>query len=550
MKNLIRIIALFLCLSLTTAIHSQASLFQPSSPKYEIRAVWLTTIGGIDWPHSYREKEQKDELLKTLDRLKQAGINTVFLQTRVRGTTIYPSALESWDGCISGHPGRAPHYDPLRFAIDECHKRGMQLHAWVVTIPVGKWKNLGCATLRKKNPTLLTKIGDDGYMNPEKPETATYLARICREIVSEYDVDGIHLDYIRYPENWRQRVDKAKGRANITRIVRAIHHEVKSLKPWVMLSCAPIGKHDNLLRYKSNGWNARTTVCQDAQQWLSEGLMDALFPMMYFRANQFFPFAIDWQEQSHGRIIAPGLGIYFLDPREGNWSIEDVTRQMNVLRQIETGHCFFRAKFLLDNVQGLYDFVRQHNATPALIPPMWWQSHDKPQAPRWLEISDDCTLTWQACKDAVYNVYASEHYPVDISKAEHLLCTRLTSNKLVVDRSQLLNYAVTVQDRFGQESEAVQFSEPLAFNAALPFSRWQIPIVDKRLTIPEKPSNLDADYLMIETLEGSPVAIRSYQGTVVDVSGLPEGFYQWRSLGKKGRNHRMGFFSIKRRQLK
>lgn len=110
------------------------------------------------------------ELTNILDRLQQAKINTVLIQTRVRGTMIYPSAYEPWDGCLSGFPGRSPGYDALQFAIDECHKRGMELHAWVVTIPVGKWNALGCKTLRQKMPKLIKKIGADGYMDPETAE--------------------------------------------------------------------------------------------------------------------------------------------------------------------------------------------------------------------------------------------------------------------------------------------------------------------------------------------------------------------------------------------
>lgn len=97
------------------------------NPKYEVRAVWLTTIGGIDWPHSYAQSErsaekQKEELRAILDRLQKANINTVLLQTRIRATTIYPSLYEPWDGCLSGFPGKSPGYDALQFAIDECHK--------------------------------------------------------------------------------------------------------------------------------------------------------------------------------------------------------------------------------------------------------------------------------------------------------------------------------------------------------------------------------------------------------------------------------------------
>lgn len=77
------------------------------------------------------------------------------------------------------------------------------------------------------------------------------------------------------------------------------------------LSCAPIGKFDDLTRYSSHGWNAYNKGCQDAQRWLREGLMDQIYPMMYFRGNQFYPFAMDWKENSYGKTIVPGLGIYF-----------------------------------------------------------------------------------------------------------------------------------------------------------------------------------------------------------------------------------------------
>ena len=133
-------------------------------PKHEVRTVWLTTIGGLDWPHSYSQsarsaEKQKQELRTILDQLQQAGINTVLLQTRVRATTIYPSSIEPWDGCLSGIPGKSPGYDALAFAIDECHKRGMELHAWVVTMPVGKWNGPGCTELRRKQPHMLKRIG-------------------------------------------------------------------------------------------------------------------------------------------------------------------------------------------------------------------------------------------------------------------------------------------------------------------------------------------------------------------------------------------------------
>ncbi len=369
----------------------------------EIRAVWLTTIGGIDWPRTYATspatiEQQKRELTRMLDRLKLIRINTVLLQTRIRGTVIYPSSLEPWDGCMSGQPGRSPGYDPLRFAIDECHKRGMELHAWVVTLPLGKWNGAGCRNMRNKYPKLIRRIGEDGFLNPEQPQTGDVIASVCEEIVRKYDVDGIHLDYIRYPDGWKIKVGRSIGREHITSIVRKIHTAVKSVRRNIKLSCSPIGKYEDLSRYSSRGWNAYMGVCQDAQGWLRTGLMDQLYPMMYFKGNQFFPFALNWSENKYGKEVAAGLGIYFLDPHEGNWKIDEVKRQLAICRQYGLGQCFFRAKFLLDNVQGLYDYLRVWNFQDLLserlggLPPVPIVAEAGPTAVMPLKITPNASL--------------------------------------------------------------------------------------------------------------------------------------------------------------
>ena len=514
------------------------------SPKHEVRAVWLATIGGIDWPRTTKADQQRQELAATLDRLQQAGINTVLFQARVRATTVYPSRIEPWEGCLTGKPGQSPGYDPLQLCIDLCHERGMECHAWVVTIPVGKWNSNGCKLLRQKYPKLIRRIGEEGYMDPEQAQTGDYLADVCREMTRRYDVDGIHLDYIRYPETWKIKVSRQKGRDYITAIVRKIHAAVKAEKPWVKLSCSPIGKHDDLRRYRSGGWNARTAVCQDAQQWLRQGLMDQLYPMMYFQGNNFYPFAIDWQENAHGRMVAGGLGIYFLDPREGRWTLDVVEREMNVLRQIGMGHCFFRAKFLTDNVKGIYDFTRYFNATPALVPPMTWCGQRPPQTPANAAFRGD-VLSWskadaQGGSYLLYNVYASEDFPVDITKAENLIATRLRKTQVRVGNSRM-NYAVTAMDRYGQESVPAQ----VLVNAGPQYAVPPIIITDGRpVGLPKVPM-MDVGYILIETMQGQPVATRPYAATL-SVDALPDGMYQIRALGRKGRHHRIGFFCIKR----
>ena len=424
-------------------------------PKHEIRAVWITTISGLDWPRSHSATSQQRELTDILDKLQQANINTVLIQARVRASTIYPSNNEPWDICLTGTAGRAPGYDPLKFCIDECHKRGMECHAWIVTIPVGKWNADGCKKLRARYPNLIRKIGDEGYMDPEKPE-----------------IDGIHLDYIRYPETWKLKVSRPQGRQNITSIVRKIHKAVKAEKPWVKLSCSPVGKYDDLSRYQSLGWNANTTVCQDAQGWLRDGLMDALFPMMYFQGNHFYPFVVDWKEHSYGRQVAPGLAIYMLHPREKNWDLDVIRREMNVLRQQGLGITFFRSKFFTDNVKDVYTFTQDFNPYPALIPPMDGITAPAPRPASYLSVNHGAAtdlLTWQAAPSKndgnylLYNIYASDRFPVDTEDPACLVATRLQGQSLTVPhQGRSLNYAVTSVDRYGRESTPVFSSQAAA----------------------------------------------------------------------------------------
>ena len=563
---------IFILFHLAVASYGQSFYAVNPNPKYEVRAVWLTTIGGIDWPHSYAQSErsaekQKEELRAILDRLQKANINTVLLQTRIRATTIYPSQYEPWDGCLSGFPGKSPGYDALQFAIDECHKRGMEVHAWVVTIPVGKWNSYGCRQLRKRFPRLIKRIDQDGYMDPEATQTGCYLAEMCREIVQRYDVDGIHLDYIRYPETWKFRISKDQARGNITRIVEKIHQAVKKEKPWVKMSCSPIGKFDDLSRYWSHGWNAYTKVAQDAQAWLKDGLMDELFPMMYFRGDQFFPFAIDWKEHSYGKIIAPGLGIYFLDPKEGKWNISDITSELYHLRNIGEGHAFFRNKFLLDNHQGVYDFVTAHfNRYPALVPPMTWESNKRPQQPVTLCIEENegtTTLRWdnsQQYEDgtaiktpSIYNnVYASKEYPVDVHDARNLILTRTTRRQLTTRTGNTPTYyAVTTTDGFGNESRAKQLSQTAVVKTTTRYGKaCRLTTTGESIILPSSIHETDCQYIIVKNMQEQAVYITKPQNRKINIKKIKDGIYTLNCVNYRNIEHTLGTFIKKGTQKK
>ena len=531
-----------------------------AQPKHEIRATWITTLGGMDWPRNKATnangiRRQQQELRDILDQLKEANFNTVILQTRLRGDLIYPSAFETFPEALTGKTGRNPGYDPLAFAIEECHKRGMELHAWIVTIPVGNHRQIKLLdkySVVRKNRKICKQYQGSWYLDPGHPGTADYLAGIVREIVSRYDVDGVHFDYIRYPENARRFPDKdthrkyGKGkdlkqwrRENITAIARRLHAEVKQLKPWVKVSSSPVGKFKDTNRYSSFGWNAYETVYQDAQGWLKEGIHDALFPMMYFKDNHFYPFALDWKENDNGRWVVPGLGIYFLSPKEQDWPIDEVSRQLHFTRQTGlAGHAYFRNRFLLDNVKGIFDELKNDfYTTPALVPPMTWQDSIAPTAPTdpfyELQNNGKVNLAWSASKDnhdlpVVYHLYASSNYPVDTNNASNLLATYLKGNQITLPDGEGY-FAVTAADRYGNESA------PLALNTA---PEVESPTLNQgnKLVLPQLE---DVPEILICNALGETISKVSYQPEI-SLKLLPEGFYLVYTLDEEGEKKFLG----------
>lgn len=462
-------------------------------PKHEVRAAWITAVYGLDWPRTRatspeRMRKQQDELVEILDKLKAANFNTVLFQTRTRGDVLYQSSIEPYNSILTGKVGGDPGYDPLTFAIEECHKRGMECHAWMVSIPLGNKKHvasLGKESVTKKKAAICVPYKNEHFLNPGHPQTKEYLMSLVREVVKRYDVDGVHFDYLRYPENAPRFPDGydykryAKGRSlaqwrrdNITDIVRYIYKEVKALKPWVKVSTSPVGKYRDTSRYSSRGWNAYHTVYQDVQGWLGEGIQDQIYPMQYFRGNHFYPFALDWKEQSNGRHIIPGLGIYFLDPAEGNWTLDEIERQMHFIRaQKLEGEAHYRVKYLMDNTQGLYDTLEKNFYTaPALQPAMPWIDSVPPTPPTNLRTEQLAEgyllLRWNPATDndrqnaPTYVVYGSDTYPVDISNPENILAQRVQGTEFIYAPifpwTTRKYFAVTAMDRCGNESQAAQ----------------------------------------------------------------------------------------------
>lgn len=465
--------------------------------KYEMRAVWFTTNWGLDWPKSKATSaegiaRQQEELCGLLDQIKAMNLNVVFFQTRLRGDVVYPSRYEPWNYILTGRSGGDPHYDPLAFAIKACHERGLECHAWLVCMPLGSEKQVkahGKTSVVSKHPTWCKKLDGEWYLNPGVPETAGYIRNLVGEIVSHYDVDGIHLDYIRYPDAAEKFKDndtfKKYGsanqslqvwrRENITRIVYAVYDEVKRLKPWVKVSSSPLGKYNSLTHYSSEGWSGMETVHQDAQKWLKEGKQDFVAPMIYFKERNFFPFLYNWIQHCGDRYVVSGLGAYRLEKQEGDWALSDLVRQITVGRELGAdGQAYYRLENLIRNEKGIKDrLMGDLYRYPALVPPIPYSDSLSPDPPGALRVEqEDCDvrLSWKP-GDGVRKVaiYGSDRYPVDINDAT-LLVDVVYDSTYVVTRAgfPVRNfYAVTAFDAYGNESVPAEIAWTPRWNSRL-----------------------------------------------------------------------------------
>jgi len=479
-----KLIGFILLLLIVNSVHF-ISAVEPI--KKEIRGVWLTTVYGLDWPHQpatnslTREKQQRD-LIDVLDRLQDANFNTVFLQVRLRGDVIWRSDIEPASKIFSGKYGLMPGYDPLTFVIEECHKRGMECHAWFVTFPLGTDKNVkeqGKRSVVKRHPKLCKRHNGEWYLDPGVPETSDYILSLVKEIVKGYDIDGIHFDYIRYPEQAKSFPDKVLyrksgkklslsewRRANINKMMSCIYDWVKSVKPWVQVSSAPLGKYNRIERVPNAGWTAYESVYQDPVLWMKQDKQDMIVPMMYYLHENFFPFMDNWVNNSNGRLVVPGLGAYRMLESEADWLLNDITDQIDYSRYYGGAGCaFFRCSNVLNNIKGLYDELKNnYYKYPAQLSELTWLDQSIPHSPENVKverIGTDLKIQWQKPvsenKELTYTIYYSLTDSIQIDNAKHILMTgiRDTAVYLPVDTTmeQGFLFSVSSSTRFHIESK-------------------------------------------------------------------------------------------------
>lgn len=425
-----------------TAVLPRPASAQPAL-KHEFRGAWIATVINLDWPGSrgtFVSNQQKAQLTIMLDKLKAAGINAVFFQVRSEADAMYESPYEPWSYWLTGTQGAPPNpfYDPLTFAVEEAHKRGMELHAWFNpyrAVRGSRYTNHS-SHVSIQHPEWTLSIGNLTVLNPGLQEVRDRIATVIADVVRRYDIDGVHFDdyFYPYPPNHIRSQDRetfngdprgfrsigAWRRDNINLFVAQVADSVNAIRPSVKFGISPFGIWKNGVPAGIVGLDAYNVIYGDATAWLEAGTVDYLVPQLYwaFGGGQDYAKLAPWwadRTRETDRHLYTGHGLYRADRAtfSGNlFSTSEVPRQVrfNRARDDIQGSVFFRAKNIsVFSSRGFADTLRTNlYHTPALMPPMDWKNLSTPDAPGTLTFArtgaDEVELSWTAPASSVPEV--------------------------------------------------------------------------------------------------------------------------------------------------
>lgn len=476
--------------------------FAQLNPKRELRGAWIATFSNIDWPtRGQTPIQQKNAFILILDNLKSAGINSVFVQVRSQCDAMYASTIDPWSADLTGTQGQAPNpfWDPMVFMIEECHKRGMEFHAWLNPYrAISNFSNINTFATnhiaRQRTEWLLTS-GVLRILDPGIPGVRNYILDVVKDIVTRYDIDGLHFDDYFYPNTTfddnltfstesRGFTDRAEWRRdNVNIMVQSVNDAIKLAKPWVKFGISPTGIYRNntnpALGTNTTGLEHYNALFADSKKWIEQGWVDYLAPQVYYFIGQtgadFNRVVPWWNNQANNRHMYIGLAGYKVNDNtlgQPAWlSSTQIPEQIRFTRNYTNlhGQIFYNTKSLMNNPLNFKDSLQQRLYNkPALVPTMPWKDNVKPNSPRSLIASkyakDSLVLNWLADNVLTgelniakkYVVYKSLSIPINTNNPDNILAI-VTSNatrftELNLDGNNY-NYAVTALDRLSNESE-------------------------------------------------------------------------------------------------
>ncbi|NLI36662.1 MAG: family 10 glycosylhydrolase [Bacteroidales bacterium] len=399
---------------------------KPIVPKKELRGVWMATVWGLDWPMGNYDSQSQQELYKSyLDLFAANNINAVFVQIRGMADAFYDSQYEPWSKNITGDATQKPDYDVLKFLIDEAHKRGIQFHAWInpYRIATRTDKNASFPALDPKIPKEWVKdYNKIRIYNPAMPEVQSRITDIVKEIISKYDVDGIHMDDYFYPAldgdekinddaeyatygNGKYSSVEDFRRDNVNKVIQDIQKAIVDTKPKVVFSISPAADNDN--NYNN--------LYADVVKWSQEGWVDVIIPQLYFAtgsaASSFNQRLYWWSQFTYKNALMVGYGLYkFGDPTAGDkfQTSDDLKSQFDYAasKPKVQGSILYSAKSLLDNKVNIMDVIKKVYSRPALPPFLGRTTVAAPSIPADVKISGS-NISWDTVNGSRYAVYKS-----------------------------------------------------------------------------------------------------------------------------------------------
>jgi uncharacterized lipoprotein YddW (UPF0748 family) len=466
-------------------------------PKRELRGIWVATVSNIDWPspRNYNAFKQKEEFIDLLNSHQKTGFNAIFVQVRTAADAFYAKGPEPWSTFLSGLQGQAPKpfYDPLEFMIQESHARGIEFHAWLNLnrASISTKSLLDAKHVVRQHPEWLLTYNGQHTLNFGIPQVRQYIANLVKNLVEQYDIDGIHFDDYFYPYPIANQVLRDQEtyekyhlpdetladwrRRNVNELIQDISLTIKNSKPKVKFGISPFGiwRHQSVANPDGSptrkGLQSYDDLFADTEKWMREGWVDYLAPQLYWgtahKVAPFEPLAKWWSAHNYGRPIYIGHAAYHLSDQ---WAPAELEKQLGISRGLSNvqGSIYFSSNLLMRNVKGFRDSLRStHFSNIALVPPMLWKDSIAPTAPHSVVLGKKGTewqLSWKPGEPSsdhdpadyfvVYRIKKGEFDPLE--NAENIIykgkLTQITLENLHIKSGY--GFVVTAFDRLHNES--------------------------------------------------------------------------------------------------
>lgn len=490
---------------LTAAILISCSSYTlaQENPKREFRGAWLHIIGQSQWQNKTTD-QAKAYIRDQMDKLQAAGCNAVIFQVRPTADAMYKSDLEPWTAWLTGKRGKAPSpiWDPMEYALEEAHKRGMEFHAWLnpYRVTSNSKEVLPADHAANREPHRFVKFNGQTFFDPAYPENREFICEVVSDIVKRYDVDGIHIDDYFYPypaDGKRFNADDAsyakfgKGmnrndwrRHNVDLLIEKLHSTIKEEKPWVRFGVSPFGiwrnKCNDPRGSDSNGLQNYDDLYADVLLWAKKGWIDYLAPQLYWTLDlKVAPsrgLAKWWNDNANGVDIYIGQDVKRTmdnaDTKAGRKN--ELATKVELSRKLPNvkGNVWWHGYWVTGNYGGVADELAATHQSTIALPPAYGDPNRRAAPVNKLRVSHEggkTFLHWDepaegrhrketdAVRYVVYEFFPGEN-PDDLDDPQTIIALTPFNKVLVADtdnKAELkgMTFVVTALDRMNRESE-------------------------------------------------------------------------------------------------